>query len=85
MIPAHCADLAEWRFDGMDAHELAIYHLGFQDGQHSARNEAQPRLSDLEIRIDMATKEELDLDEIHETDINRGLEALIEIKAYHGE
>jgi hypothetical protein len=32
----------------------------------------------------MATKEELDLDEIHETDINRGLEALIEIIAYHG-
>jgi hypothetical protein len=34
--------------------------------------------------FDMATKEELDLDEIHETDINRGIEALIEINAYHG-
>jgi hypothetical protein len=35
--------------------------------------------------FDIATNEELDLDEIHETDINRGIEALIEIFAYHGE
>jgi hypothetical protein len=40
--------------------------------------------NDLIAAFDMATNEELDLDEIHETDINRGIEALIEIFAYHG-
>jgi hypothetical protein len=55
MIPAHYTKGAELRFDGMNAREWAIYHLGFDDGQHCARNEAQPRLSDLEIRIDKAT------------------------------
>jgi hypothetical protein len=33
---------------------------------------------------DMETGDEIRIEEIHETDINRGLEALIEIKAYHG-
>ena len=35
--------------------------------------------------FDMAKDEEIDIDEIHEIDINRGIEALIEICAYHGE
>jgi hypothetical protein len=39
----------------MTARERYIYEVGFQDGQHCARNEAQPQLSDLEIRIDKAT------------------------------
>ena len=39
----------------MTERERAIYEAGFQDGQHHARNEAQPMLSDLEIRIDKAT------------------------------
>ena len=33
---------------------------------------------------DMATKEEINIEEIHETDISRGLDALIENKAYYG-
>jgi len=41
--------------------------------------------NDLIAAFDMTTGDELDLDEIHETDINRGLDALIEIFAYHGE
>jgi len=40
--------------------------------------------NDLIGAFDMATGDEIDLDEIHETDINRGIEALIEINAYHG-
>ncbi len=55
MIPAHYTKQAELTFDGMTARERAIYEHGFADGQHSARNEAQPQLSDLEIRIDTAT------------------------------
>jgi hypothetical protein len=39
----------------MTARERYIYEVGFQDVQHCARNEAQPQLSDLEIRIDKAT------------------------------
>lgn len=33
---------------------------------------------------DLETREEINIKEIHETDINRGLDALIENKAYHG-
>lgn len=35
--------------------------------------------------FDTATGEEIDIEEIYPTDINRGIEALIEIRAYHGE
>ena len=35
--------------------------------------------------FDTATGEEIDIAEIHETDVNRGIEALREIRAYHGE
>ena len=55
MIPAHYTKEAELKFDGMTARERAIHEHGFADGQHCAKNEAQPRLSDLEIRIDTAT------------------------------
>jgi len=55
MIPAHYIKGAELTFDGMTARERAIHEHGFADGQHCARNEAQPQLSDLEIRIDTAT------------------------------
>jgi hypothetical protein len=55
MIPAHYTKEAEVFHSGMTARERAIYEYGFVDGQHCARNEAQPRLSDLEIRIDKAT------------------------------
>jgi hypothetical protein len=55
MIPARYTIRAVSTFDGMTAREQAIYEHGFEDGQHCARNEAQPRLSDLEIRIDKAT------------------------------
>jgi hypothetical protein len=55
MIPAHYTNLAELTFDGMTAREWAIYETGFRDGQHRANNDAQPQLSDLEIRIDKAT------------------------------
>ena len=33
---------------------------------------------------DMETKEELNIEEIHETDLNRGLDALIEHGEYYG-
>jgi hypothetical protein len=55
MIPAHYTNEAELTFYGMTARERDIYEHGFRDGQHCARNEAQPQLSDLEIRIDKAT------------------------------
>ena len=55
MIPARYTKGAELTFDGMNAREWAIYNHGFVCGQHCAKNEAQPRLSDLEIRIDTAT------------------------------
>jgi hypothetical protein len=55
MIPAHYTIRAVSTFYGMTARERAIYEYGFRDGQHCARNEAQPQLSDLEIRIDKAT------------------------------
>ena len=55
MIPAHYTKGAELTFDGMTARERAIHEHGFADGQHCARNEDQPRLSDLEIKIDKAT------------------------------
>ena len=55
MIPAHYTNQAELTFDGMSARERAIYEHGFRDGEHCARNEAQPQLSDLETRIDKAT------------------------------
>jgi hypothetical protein len=55
MIPAHYINEAELTYDGMTARERDIYEHGFADGQHCARNEEQPRLSDLEIRIDTAT------------------------------
>ena len=34
---------------------------------------------------DTETGEEIEIDEIHETDVNRGIETLREIHAYHGE
>ena len=34
---------------------------------------------------DTETGEEIEIAEIHPTDVNRGIEALIEIRAYHGE
>jgi hypothetical protein len=56
------------------------------DGPHAERHALlEYNGNHLIAAFDMATKEELDLDEIHETDIDRGLEALIEINAYHGE
>ena len=55
MIPAHYINDACLTFDGLNARELAIYNQAFQDGQHRANNDAQPQLSDLEIRIDKAT------------------------------
>ena len=39
----------------MTEREREIYEAGFADGMHRANNDAQPRLSDLEIRIDEAT------------------------------
>jgi hypothetical protein len=56
------------------------------DGPHAEKHVLlEYNRDDLIAAFDMATNEELDLDEIHETDINRGIEALIEIFAYHGE
>ena len=40
--------------------------------------------SELVAAFDMAKDEEIDIAEIHETDVNRGIEVLIEIRAYHG-
>jgi hypothetical protein len=55
------------------------------DGPHAEKHALlEYNRDDLIAAFDMATNEELDLDEIHETDINRGIEALIEIFAYHG-
>ena len=55
------------------------------DGPHAEKDALlEYNGNDLIAAFDMATNEELDLDEIHETDINRGIEALIEIFAYHG-
>jgi hypothetical protein len=55
------------------------------DGPHAEKHALlEYNRDDLIAAFDMATNEELDLDEIHETDINRGIEALIEINAYHG-
>ena len=54
------------------------------DGPHAERHVLlEYNRDDLIAAFDIATNEELDLDEIHETDINRGIEALIEISAYH--
>lgn len=55
MIPAHYITKVHVKFNGMTSREFEIYKQAFQDGQHCARNEAQPRLGDLEIRIDKAT------------------------------
>jgi len=55
------------------------------DGPHAEKHVLlEYNRDDLIAAFDIATNEELDLDEIHETDINRGIEALIEINAYHG-
>ncbi len=55
------------------------------DGPHAEKHALlEYNGTQLVAAFDLATDEELDLDEIHETDINRGLEALIEINAYHG-
>lgn len=55
MIPAHYLIAVSQGFPGMTEREQAIYEAGFQDGMHRANNDAQPRLGDLEIRIDKAT------------------------------
>jgi hypothetical protein len=55
------------------------------DGPHAERHVLlEYNGNHLIAAFDIPTNEELDLDEIHETDINRGIEALIEIFAYHG-
>ena len=51
MIPAHYIREAELTFDGLTARELDILKIGYASGLHQANNEAQPKLSDLEIRI----------------------------------
>lgn len=55
MIPAHYLITIAQGFPGMTEREREIYEAGFADGMHRANNDAQPRLSDLEIRIDEAT------------------------------
>ena len=51
MMPAHYIREAELTFDGLTARELDILKIGYASGIHQANNEAQPKLSDLEIRI----------------------------------
>jgi hypothetical protein len=54
MIPAHYINEADLTFDGLTPRELAIYNQAFQDGMHRANNDAQPKLGDLELRINKA-------------------------------
>ena len=54
MIPAHYLITVAQGFPAMTERELAIYEAGFQDGQHRANNDAQPKLGDLELRINKA-------------------------------
>lgn len=65
MISANYITSAELAFDGLTARELAIFQMGYASGLHRANNEAQPKLSDLEIRIE----------KVHEL-INQASEAL---------
>lgn len=51
MIPAHYLTSAANEFNGLSQREIEIMQAGFKAGLHQANNEAQPKLSDLEIRI----------------------------------
>lgn len=51
MMPSHYIREAELTFNGLTHRELNILKIGYASGLHQANNEAQPKLSDLEIRI----------------------------------
>ncbi len=75
----------EARLPNEDVSVTGSVQIYLLDGPHAEKHALLEYNRDhLIAAFDMATNEELDLDEIHETDINRGLEALIEIFAYHG-
>lgn len=54
MIPAHYTESAAAQFGPLTARETAILQMGYASGLHRANNDAQPRLSDLELRIGKA-------------------------------
>ena len=55
------------------------------DGPHSEKHILLEYDGDkLVAAFDISKDEEIDISEIHEIDVNQGIEALIEILSYHG-